>query len=197
MVVDRVQQMSVEEFLDFAESSEEHYEFIDGELYPVTTAKYSHNVICYNLGFHLGILLAGEDCQVLGQGQGVKSGEARFLIPDLSVVFGRALTDADSRLLLNPILVAEVTSPTSLDRDRILKREYYWDVESIQAYLIVDQQRPLVELHARGETDWQIQRFSDLRGEVPLEALGCRLPLSDIYRRVEFDDAPPALADDR
>ena len=32
MAIERVRQMSVEEFLDFAESSEEWYEYIDGEL---------------------------------------------------------------------------------------------------------------------------------------------------------------------
>ncbi len=195
MVLQRVRQMTAEEFLDFAESSEEHYEFIDGELHQMTTARFNHNVICYNLGFHLGMLLAGADCQVLGTGQGVKSGQARFLIPDLSVV-GRPLTDADSRLLLNPTLVAEVTSPTSMDRDRLLKTELYWDVPSIQAYVIVEQEYPLVELYTRRATGWQMQRFTDLGDEVPLEALNCRLPLRDIYGRIDFEAASPGSADD-
>ncbi len=31
MLAERVRQMSVEEFLDFAESNEDRYEYIDGE----------------------------------------------------------------------------------------------------------------------------------------------------------------------
>jgi len=188
MVIERVQKMSVEEFLDFAESSEERYEYIDGELYQMTSAKYNHNVICYNLGFRLGVLLADTDCQVV-LGQGIGAGEARFLIPDVTVVRGEPETEANTRILLNPILVVEVTSPSSIDHDRVVKREYYGDVSSIQVYLVVDQHRVLVELYTRSETGWYIQCFSDLSDEVPLEALDCSLPLRDIYQRIEFGEA--------
>ena len=187
MVIERVQQVSVEAFLDFAESSEDWHEFIDGEPYKMTAASYKHNVICNNLVLRLGFLLADMDCQVLGAGQGVKCAEMVFLIPDMCVVWERPLLDADSRLLLNPILVVEVTSPTSIERDRHLKRDLYWAVESIQAYLVIDQHRPLVDLFARGETNWTLRRFSDMGDEIPLEALNCRLPLREIYRRIDFE----------
>ena len=39
MVIERVQKMSVEEFLDFAEGSEEWYEYIDGEPIKMTGGK--------------------------------------------------------------------------------------------------------------------------------------------------------------
>ena len=42
MVIERVQQMSVEEFLDFAESNVDRYEYIDGELYQMTAGKLNH-----------------------------------------------------------------------------------------------------------------------------------------------------------
>lgn len=186
MVVERVRQMSVEEFLDFAESSEERYEYIDGELYPMTSTKYNHNVISYNLGFRLGMLLADKECQVLF-GQGIAAGESRFLIPDLSVVCGEPETEADTRILLNPILVVEVLSPSSVDHDRVVKRDFYKSVDSIQAYLIVDQHRMLAELYRRGETGWHLQTFSQPDDEIPLEVLDCSLPLRDIYQRITFD----------
>lgn len=188
MVIERVQQMSIEEFLDFAEQSEERYEYIDGELIPMTSAKFNHNVICYNLGFHLGILLADTDCQVL-LGQGIGTGEARFFIPDIIVVCGEPETEADTRILLNPILVVEVTSPSSTDHDRVVKRDFYQSVDSIQAYLIVDQHRMLAELYTRSETGWHLRTFSREEDVIPLEALDCSLPLGDIYRRIEFGGA--------
>lgn len=192
MVIERVQKMSVEEFLDFAESSEQLYEYIDGELHPMTTPTFRHNIIGSNIAFSLRTLLAGSNCQVLGMGQGVRAGETRLLIPDVCVVCEAPLLEADTRILLNPILVVEVTSPSSIDRDRVMKRDYYGDVSSIQAYLVVDQHRALVELHTRSESGWHLQRFSDLGDEVPLEALDCSLPLRDIYQRVEFEEASPS-----
>ncbi|MCY3977567.1 MAG: Uma2 family endonuclease [Chloroflexi bacterium] len=192
MVIERVRQMSVEEFLDFAEQSEDWYEYYDGNIHRMTSTKFNHNVISHNLSFLLGIRLADTGCQVLGAGQGVRAGEDSYLIPDLSVVCGQAETEADTRILLNPILVAEVTSPSSIDHDRIVKRDYYYAVESIQAYVIVEQDRPLVELYTRSETGWRLQAFSKLDDEAPLEALGCSLPLRDIYQRIEFEEGPPA-----
>ena len=194
MIAEQVRQMTVAEYLAFVESSEDWYEYIDGELCPMTGTKYNHNVISYSLGFHLGILLADTDCQVLGTGQGIKAGETRFLIPDVSVVCGEPVTEENTRLLLNPILVAEVTSPSTVDIDRGSKREFYGDVPSIQDYLVVDQHRVLVELYTRRESGWHLQCFSDLKEDVPLEALDCNLPLREIYRGIVFDEAP--LAED-
>lgn len=186
MIVERVGQMSVEEYLDFVEQSEDWYEFIDGRLRRMTSTKFNHNVIGHNLGLLLGIRLLDSDCQVISAGQGIRVGEDSYLIPDLSVVCGEPEFEADTRILLNPTLVVEVTSPTSIDHDRVVKRDFYEAVESIQAYLIVDQHRILVELYTRSETGWHLRTFGEPEAEVPLEALACSLPLKDIYRRIEF-----------
>ncbi len=192
MVLERIQKMSVEEFLDFAESSEERYEYIDGEPIKMTGGKLNHFLIIANIMNAIANLLANRDFDVLGSGMLVRVGQASLVAPDVSVVCGQPETEADTRILLNPILVVEVTSPSSIDRDRVMKRDYYGDVSSIQAYLVVDQHRALVELHTRSESGWHLQRFSDLGDEVPLEALDCSLPLRDIYQRVEFEEASPS-----
>lgn len=197
MVIERVRQMSVEEFLDFAENSEDWYEYIDGEPRQMTGGKLNHFVIISNVMGKIGSLLAGSDCQVLANGMLVKAGDTRLVAPDVIVICGHPETEADTRLLLNPIMVVEVTSPSSIDYDRVSKREYYSDVASIEAYLIVDQHRVFVELYTRSETGWHIQRFSELGDEVPLAALDCSLPLRDIYNRIEFEEAspPPSVED--
>ena len=187
MVIERVRQMSVEEFLDFAESSEEWYEYIDGELYPMTTPTFRHNIICNNIAFGLRSLLAGENCQALGMGQGVRVGETRFLVPDVCVVCEEPLLETDSRILLNPVLVGEITSPTTINIDRGAKRDYYLYAPSIEIYLVVDQHRLFVELHTRDGNSWRIDKYSNIDDVLPLEALDCRLSMREIYRHVEFE----------
>ena len=196
MVIERVQKMSIEEFLDFVESSEQLYEYIDGELHPMTTPTFRHNIIGSNIAFSLRTLLAGSNCQVLGMGQGVRAGETRLLIPDVCVVCEAPLLEADTRILLNPILVVEVTSPSSIDRDRVMKRDYYGDVSSIQAYLVVDQHRAHVELYTRDGNRWWTDSYSNIDDEVPLEALDCSLCLSEIYRNVVFDSGDASGANE-
>ncbi len=189
MVVERVEKMSVEEFLDFAESSEEWYEYIDGEPIKMTGGKLNHFRLINRLQVLFERLLPESDYEVLGSGMLVRVGDARLVSPDVTVVCGEPETEADTRILLNPILVVEVISPSSLDHDRVMKRDFYQSVDSIHAYLIVEQDRMLVELYARGETGWQLQTFSQPDDEVPLAAVDCRLPLRDIYQRIEFGEA--------
>ncbi len=192
MVIERVRQMSVEEFLDFAERSEYRYEYIDGEPIKMTGGKLNHFRIMTNIVSATVNLLAERDFEVVSSGMLVRVGEASLVAPDVSVVSGEPETEADTRILLNPILVVEVISPSSIDHDRVVKRDFYQMVDSIQAYLIVEQDRPLVELYTRGESGWRLQAYSKLDDEIPLEALGCSLPLRDIYQRIEFEEGPPA-----
>ena len=187
MVIERVQKMSVDEFLDFAESSEEWYEFIDGEPIKMTGGKLNHFRLINRLQVLLESRLPDSEYEVLGSGMLVRVGDASLVAPDVSVVCGEPETEADTRILLNPILVVEVTSPSSIDRDRVVKRKFYQSVDSIQAYLIVDQHRMLVELYARSATGWHLRTFSQPDEQIPLEALNCRLSLRDIYRNVEFE----------
>ena len=187
MAVERVRRMSVEEYFDFVETREEWYEYIDGELYPMTPPTFRHNIISMNVALGLSTLLATRNCQTLGMGQGVMASETKFLIPDVSVVCGDPALEYDTRLLLNPALVGEVTSPTTVNIDRGAKREYYFDVPSIEIYLVVDQQRIFVELHSREDAGWRIEAYSNIDDALPLEALKCSLPLRDIYRNVEFE----------
>ncbi|MCY4540497.1 MAG: Uma2 family endonuclease [Chloroflexi bacterium] len=196
MVIERVRQMSVDEFLDFAENSEDRYEYIDGELVQLTDGKLDHFRIIANVTVRFASLFADRDYLVLGSGMLVKAGDARLVAPDVSVVRGEPETESETRVLLNPILVVEVTSPSSIEHDRISKREYYSNVASIEAYLIVDQHRVFVELYTRSDTGWHIQYFSDLGDEVPLAALECSLPLREIYQRISFEEQPPAPAED-
>ena len=196
MVIERVQKMSVEEFLDFAESSEEWYEYIDGEPIQMTGGKLNHFRLINRLQVLLESLLPESNCEVLGSGMLVRVGEASLVSPDVIVVCGEPETESDTRILLNPILVVEVTSPSSISHDRVVKRDFYESVDSIQAYLIVDQDRMLAELFVRSESGWYLQTFSQSDEEIPLEALNCSLSLRDIYRNIETESGGSASANE-
>ncbi len=196
MVVERVRQMSVEEYLDFEERNDIKHEFIEGETYPMTGGSWNHTAIKVNLISALTLLLRGKDCRVCNSDMRVRVARSRFLYPDISVVCGQPMLEYKSLTLLNPILVAEVTSPSSIDYDRGSKRQFYSDLPSIAAYLVIDQHRPLVELYTRAASGWHIQCFDDLEEAVPLEALDCRLPLSEIYASIDFDAEATASANE-
>ena len=110
------------------------------------------------------------------------------MYPDLTLVRGASrFADPAEYNLMNPFFVVEVTSPSSEDRDRLDKMDYYYDVPSIEAYLIVDQHRVFAELHTRENSGWQRQAFTELDDVISLAMLNCELPLAEIYRGIKFE----------
>jgi len=186
MAVDRIRQMTVEEYFAFDEASEYKNEYIDGEVIPMTGGTLHHSAIMANAMGELRQRLKQSQCQVHTSAMRVRIGPTRYLYPDFSVVCGAPATDDRFLNLFNPLLVAEVISPSSVDRDRGEKLRYYQSISSLQVYLVIDQHQPRVESYTRRTSAWRRQEFSGLDAIIPLPALGCELPLAEIYYGISF-----------
>jgi Uma2 family endonuclease len=116
------------------------------------------------------------------------SAAGKFYYPDLSIVCGEArYHDRERDALLNPKVVIEVISPSSEKRDRSRKFLAYQQVESLTDYLLISQDRPLVEHFARQrDAQWLYTAHRDLSASIHLSTIDCQLPLAEIYDRVEF-----------
>jgi Uma2 family endonuclease len=90
-----------------------------------------------------------------------------------------------------PCLVVEVLSPSTERIDRREKRVAYQQLASLQAYLIVDQERCVVEWYARGDDGAWTHATLVERGEVTLSCPAVTLTLDEIYEGVEL---PPPEA---
>ena len=187
MAIDSIRQMTVEEYFAFDEASEYKNEYIDGEVIAMTGGTAYHAEIMLNLGFALGLRLRGRDFRFYSSAMRIGVSPARYLYPDLSVVSGEPELDERAINLFNPTLVAEVISPSSADRDRGEKLHFYQSIASLQVYLVIDQDLPLVEAHTREVDAWRLREFSGLDAIIPLPALGCDLPLAEIYAGIRFE----------
>ncbi len=189
MAIHTPERLTVEEYLAWEESNFEKHEYIDGEVRCMAGAEGPHNLIMSNTNVAIGMQLLDSDCGLFSSEMKVKAGEARYLYPDLSVVCGEARYEAaNAMVLLNPLIVVEVTSPSSMRIDRIDKRAFYFEVPCIEAYLIIDQHRVCVELSVRGDVSWITKSFTSLDDVVPLDAIDCALALSMVYRQVKLDE---------
>ena len=190
MIVEAPARLTVEEYLAWEEANFEKHEYIDGEVRCMAGATLRHNQIAMNTGIAVGVEIADTNCTILNSDMRTKVGSKRYYYPDLSVVCGEALFARDNEMeLLNPILVIEVTSPSSIDIDRGEKRDCYFSAPSIQAYLIIDQHRVCAELSVRAEAGWQTTTFEKLGDVVSLDVLDCNLPLAQIYRGITFEES--------
>ncbi len=178
-----IRQMTVEEYLLFDEKSEVRNEYIDGDIYPMTGGTGNHSaIVAYTIGALVN-LLADTDCSVHSSDLRVRIDDAKYVYPDVSVICGRPeFEDENEVTLLNPTVVVEVTSPSSMVNDHISKVEFYGSVPSIQGYLILDQERVFAVWYTRAESGWHLRQFNDASAEITLEPLGCSLRLSQVYR---------------
>ena len=189
MAIYTPERLTVEEYLAWEENNFEKHEYIDGEVRCMAGANHRHNRIMMNSAIAIGRQLDDSPCSMLSSDMRVKVGAARYVYPDLSVICDEVMFERDNEMeLLNPVLVVEVTSPSSIEYDRGDKRDFYFDVPSVQSYLVIDQHRLCVELSARGDVSWITESFTSLDDVVPLDAIDCALPLSMVYRQVKLDE---------
>ena len=186
MAIDSIRQMTAEEYFAFDEASEYKSEYIDGEVIPMTGGTLNHGAIIMNTGFALKQRLIGKDCLVFGGNVRNSISPTRYLYPDISIVCGAPETDARSINLFNPVLVAEVTSPSTINYDRGFKRDLYQSIASLQVYLIIDQSEAQVEVDSRRDDSWQSQAYAGLDSSVPLPTLECDLPLAEVYAGINL-----------
>lgn len=182
-----VARLSPEEYIAFERTAETRHEYVNGEVYAMTGASLPHVTIVGNLAGLLYSQLRGRPCRVLMNDMRVKVSRALdYVYPDLIVVCGTpALEDDHFDTLLNPILIVEVLSPSTKDYDRGEKWEKYRQIDSLQDYVVVAQDRPHVERYSRqGDRFWLFNEATELTDSFQLDSIGCTLALRDLYDNV-------------
>ena len=168
-------------------------EFLRGEVFAMAGASFAHNRIKENTGWELNRQLRGGPCFVLSSDQRVKvSATGLYTYPDLLVICGEPqFEDAVHDTLLNPRLICEVLSDSTEAYDRGAKFTHYRQIASLQEYLLIAQDRPLMErFHRQPEGSWLFSEAASLDAVLPLASVDARLALADIYLGVELPENP-------
>lgn len=93
-------------------------------------------------------------------------------------------------VVMQPIFIAEVLSPSTADRDRGTKFFDYRQIPTLQEYLLISQDRPCVEQYLRqAEYQWLLTIWQDITQELLLPSLQTSLKLSGLYADVELGES--------
>lgn len=96
--------------------------------------------------------------------------------------------DTENEVLLNPIALIEVLSPTTEKYDRTIKFERYTQIETLRDDVLVAQHAPHLEHHVfNAARDWRSQTLTGLDAVLTLSGVSVTLKLADIYARIKFD----------
>ncbi len=186
-----LERMTVTSFLDWASRRPdgERWELIEGKPMPVRGPAPAHAMaaetvvharIKRRIDHALTKALAepGQDCEVFVSGPKVRIDADTAFEPDVLVTCAKV---PPGMLMPEPLIVVEVLSVSTRDRDFTIKLAGYAALPSLAHHLLVDTQRRLVVHHRRavGEQDF---RTSIVRaGVVRLEPPGLDLDIDALY----------------
>ncbi len=156
--------LSVFEFLDFDNQSQDRHEYVAGRIFAMTGGTMRHNRVSLNIARVLGNQLEGSPCQVFINDMKLHVQEADSVYyPDVMVYCGSA-TAGDDKLVSDASLIVEVSSESTAAIDRREKLSAYRKLPSLKAYWIVSQTERRVEMHSRDTLGrWQAVAYT--RGE--------------------------------
>jgi Uma2 family endonuclease len=124
-------------------------------------------------------------CEAIVDGPMVRIDPTKIYRPDGLIHCGQTLPDTCIEIP-DPLLVYEVLSPDSIERDHGEKVQGYFSLPSVQHYLIIDPTRRVVIHHRRGVGEELITRFRK-SGTLQLDPPGLSFTIEEIFER--RDDA--------
>lgn len=186
-----------EQYLEMDRKADHRSEYVSGEILAMARASREHNRITINIGSALITQTRGGSCEPFTTDLRVKGRTtSAFLFPDVVVGCGTLkFEDASLDILLNPVVLMEVLSPTTESNDRGWKFAHYRQMATLTDYVMLSQYQPLVEHYTRNsDNQWVLTELRGLSSVLRLPSIGCELPLAVIYERVEFAPDPVMAA---
>ncbi len=176
--------MTLEQFIEWESQQENRWERLYSVTRMMTGGTIDHNRITRNLAAALASRLPAQ-CEVFTSDVKVISPTGDVLYPDVVVACGPIYGQANQ--LQKPVLIAKVLSQSTAERDHGRKRWAYQTMKSLQHYVLVDRNEPIVEVSARDQdVTWRSVIHQSLTDQAAMPAIDVVIPLAEIFDRVSF-----------
>jgi Uma2 family endonuclease len=181
---------TLEEYFDLELSTNERFEYWNGEVFSMSGGSDQHDQIESNTHLSLRLALRERECRVF-------TGNMRIKVPslppyryaDVSALCGEPIFEKIGGVdtLTNPTLIVEVLSDSTEGYDRGDKFTHYKSIPSLGEYLLIAQHRPHITHYAKnGDSSWSYREVNELSATLHLPSVDCVLELSEVYRNVTF-----------
>lgn len=178
--------LTVEDYLEGEQYSEVRHEFIGGVVYAMAGGSGEHNAICLNLATVLHPHLRAKACRLFMADVKVRlriADDDLFYYPDLMIACDPR--DTDRYFKRFPRVLIEVLSETTERTDRREKFLSYTQIETLEEYVLVAQDRMEVTLFRR-VNQWHPQILTKAELSLQLASIDFAMPLVGIYEGVQF-----------
>jgi Uma2 family endonuclease len=179
------------EYLAMEEQSEEKHEFYNGKITTMPGATFMHNLIGANVVTAINNALDKQSKNFLVFNSDMKIHIPRlesFVYPDAVVVCEKVeLYRGRKDVIINPLLIVEVASPSTATYDRGSKFRHYKSLASFKEYVIIEQEIPYVLASFKSaENTWVDTEVTALDQSIYLHSINCSIELKRIYKHVQF-----------
>ncbi|MEM9888870.1 MAG: Uma2 family endonuclease [Bacteroidota bacterium] len=188
---------SIAEYLAIEIEAEVRHEFDNGIITEMAGGTIPHNLVKGRFFSKLDRYTEDNDLPNLVLNSDTKvwlEQKQRFVYPDITVTAGKPVyyntPEGKIRrdIITNPLLVVEVLSPETRNKDKAEKFEDYCSIPTFREYILIEPEMTWVKsLYFQDVEDelWKIQTFQELEDNLPLYSLDMNLKLEDIYAVLE------------
>ena len=189
---------SEEEYWKLEETSAFRNEYWNGQILPMRSGTFIHALIIANVVGIVGNQLDENPCVALGSGMRVKVTKSTHnfnTYPDISIACPsfefEARRSGVKDTLLNPRVIFEVLSPSTMEYDQNDKFDEYKLLDSLTDYVLVWSERVRVKHYYRNaDNEWIEKIYNQCDEEFRLSSIEITLSLQEIYDGLEMDETP-------
>lgn len=177
---------SIEDYLEMEENSLEKLEYHEGEIFAMAGGTLNHGLLSNNIGGSLreSIKKKGKPCRTYSSDAKIAISDEKYVYADTFVVCGKTETYEEMpQAAKNPILIVEVLSESTALYDRQGKFQAYQTIGSFQEYILISQDKVLVEVFYKAQEAvfWQYRSYLNLSDTIELKSIDVEITLNDIY----------------
>jgi Uma2 family endonuclease len=171
--------MTLAEFLEWDDGTDRRYELLDGIPVMMPPSLEAHGELAAALAMEIRSRVK-PPCRVISEAGIIVPDRAdTYYVADLAVTC--APREPGRRMVVEPVLMVEVLSPSTGQIDRWRKVADYRTLPSVQEILVIFSDERRVELQRRTPDGWRVE---DLIGKAEIALSCCHDPiaLDEVYR---------------
>jgi len=184
-----IKPMTLDEFLQWDDGTETHYELIGGFAVAMAPPAEVHRILAMRLGSRIDAALSNRrPCNAQAESGVIRPDRAdTYFVADIAATC--APIEPRRQAIKDPFLVVEILSPGTERHDRRTKLPVYRQIPTVQEILFIDSDGIYAELHRRSGAQWITEILRGAEARLALASVGIDIPLSDLYEGIAVADA--------
>lgn len=195
MKAHKLSRLTVEEYIRHENETGQRHEYHDGMIYALAGGSLEHALLIGNVYSELrnGLKKKGSNCKpITNDAKLYIEKENKYVYPDTMVICGEFEKSSESKdAVTNPTLIVEVLSKSTSEYDRGDKFYFYRQIPSLQEYVLIEQNRCVVEVYYKKEKNdlWRISRYEGLDEMISIQSLDIEINMKELYFDIDIENS--------